>query len=262
MWTGDARVARVATDLAGGSLEGMRVLDLACDEGNFANEVAEIGAAEVVGIEVRDSVYVARERARVRHLENARFEQGDVRNVTNATHGTFDIVLCLGIMYHLDTPAVFDFAHNLQGLVKDGGFALIETQIALKPRRTESYNDRVYRGKSYTEDVTMQGASIDNPLSFWPTRPSLMNLLSEAGFTSVLQVAVPAIPVVDQLVDHVVLAAFKGIPHPFDPTEPAVWAERRAAWAHPTQGLRWRLLERLRRLGGRSRMRAIFRRPG
>lgn len=205
MWIGDARVARMARivmDLSGGSLDGLRVLDLACDEGNFANQLAVIGASEVIGIEARGSVNVARDRARSHKLSNVRFEQGDVRHVTSASHGTFDVVLCLGILYHLDTPDFFEFARNLAQLTKPQGFAIIETQISLTRKREEEFGGQHYRGKSYLEDISMQGASIDNPESFWPTRSSLLNVLSAVGFTSVLQITNPAIPTLDQMVDH------------------------------------------------------------
>lgn len=264
MWTGDARVVRVArvvTDLCGGSLADRRVIDLACDEGNFSTELGARGAAGVIGIEGRARQAVARERAERRGVTNVRFEQGDVRHVTSTTHGSFDIVLCLGILYHLDTPDVFEFARNLVGLTKPGGFALIETNIGLSRPRREPFGDRTYWGKSYPEDLTQVGASLDNLQSFWPTRPSLFNLLQHVGFTSVLQVAMPVIPVVDQMVDHLLLAAFKGAAADFDPPQPEVWPERVVAGAHPTQGARWRLLERGRALTGRSRMAAIFQPP-
>lgn len=264
MWTGDARVVRVArlvTDLCGGSLAGRRVIDLACDEGNFSTELAARGAAEVIGVEGRARQAVARERAQSRGVRNVRFEQGDVRHVTSTTHGSFDVVLCLGILYHLDTPDVFEFTRNLVGLTKPGGFTVIETNVGLSRPRRESFDACTYWGKSYPEDLAQVGASLDNLQSFWPTRTSLFNLLQHVGFTSVLQVAMPVIPVVDQMVDHLLLAAFAGSPADFDPAEPETWPERVRPGAHPTQGVRWRLLERRRTLTGRSRMAAIFQPP-
>jgi SAM-dependent methyltransferase len=264
MWTGDARVVRVArvvTDLCGGSLAGRRVIDLACDEGNFSTELAARGAAEVIGVEGRARQAIARERAERRGVVNVRFEQGDVRHVTSTTHGSFDVVLCLGILYHLDTPDVFEFARNVVGLTKPGGFALIETNVGLTRPRRETFDARTYWGKSYPEDLARVGASLDNLQSFWPTRTSLFNLLQHVGFTSVLQVTMPVIPVVDQMVDHLLLAAVKGAPAEFDAREAEVWPERLTPGAHPTQGARWRLLERGRALTGRGRMAAIFQPP-
>jgi len=236
----------------------LRILDLACDEGNFAIQLAQLGAAEVVGVEARDHVKRAVERGKTLGLDNARFEQGDVRAITAETHGTFDVVLCLGILYHLDTPHVFAFAENLAGVT--GRFAIIETNVSLSKRRKEMHEGREYWGKSYPEDLAMPGASIDNPQSFWPTKASLLNLLQRVGFTTVSEVHIPAIPIVDAMRDHVVLIAAKGGRQNFDPPQPAQWPEHLPRGAHPTQGLRWRIVERARRLRGGG-LPAVFRGP-
>jgi SAM-dependent methyltransferase len=253
-----ARIARLVCDLAGGSPQGLRILDLACDQGNFAIQLAQLGAAEVVGVEARDHVKDAIARRDSLGLKNASFEQGDVRAITSDSHGMFDVVLCLGILYHLDVPDVFQFAGNVARLTNR--FAIIETQIGLSRRRKASYEGRDYWGKSYLEDVSMPGASIDNPESFMPTRASLLNLLQSVGFSTVAEVQIPVIPVLDAWRDHVVLIAVKGAPQSFDPPESAVWPERLPPMAHPTQGLRWRVNERLQRLRGGG-LPAIFRGP-
>jgi SAM-dependent methyltransferase len=261
MWTGDARVARVARivcDLAGGSPAGLRILDLACDEGNFAIELARLGAREVVGVEARDHVHQAIARAQRLGLQNVRFEQGDVRAVTPASHGGFDVVLCLGILYHLDTPDVFAFAENVAALCER--FAVIETQISLSRKRTEAHGEHEYRGKTYPEDPALPGAAIDKRQSFWPTRPSLLNLLSSVGFTTVSEVYVPAIDSLSGVVDHLVLIAVKGPPQPFDPPERVLWPERSWPAAHPTQGWRWRFQESVQRIRRRG-LAGVFRAP-
>lgn len=261
MWAGDARVARVARvvwDLAGGSLADLRILDLACDEGNFSVALAQLGAAEVLGIEGRDKLDAANAQRQALGLSNVRFERGDVRQVTADTHGAFDVVLCLGILYHFDVPDVFHFADNLAGLTRR--YAIIETQVGLSDKRREVHNGREYRGTTYPEDVAMSGASLDNPESFWPTRPSLLNLLQAVGFTTVAEVLIPAIPDVNAFRDHVMLVAARGERQDFDPRQPADWPERLPLLAHPAQGLRWRLMERIGRARGGG-MPQIFQRP-
>lgn len=251
MWQGDARVARVARivcDLSGGSADGLRVLDLGCDQGNFAFKLAELGAAEVVGIEARDQVNDALDRQQRDGVTNARFEQGDVRSVSPETHGVFDVVLCLGILYHLDAPDVFKFVENLAGLTRR--FAVIETNVSLSRRRKEWHGGQEYWGKSYPEDISIPASAIDNRESFWPTKPSLLNLLQHAGFTTVAEVHVPVIPMFNAMRDHIVLIAHKGGRQDFEPEEPAAWPERLRAEAHPTQGLRWQIAERINRLRG------------
>jgi SAM-dependent methyltransferase len=244
-------VARIACDLAGGSLQGWTVLDLACDEGNFTLQLGELDADASLGIEGRgEKLERANAQREARGLTNVRFEQEDVRRVTAETHGVFDLVLCLGILYHFDTPDVFRFAENLAGLTRR--YAIIETQTSLSRRRTESDNGHEYWGLTYPEDIAMSGASLDNPESFWPTRASLFNLLQNVGFTSVAEVQVPAIPSVNALRDHVVLIAAKGKPQRFDPPDRTPWPERLPLGAHPAQGVRWRIIERIAQARGRG----------
>lgn len=82
-----------------------RVVDLGCCEGGYVVEFARAGY-EVLGIEARsDSVarcnYVLSETG----LHNLAFVQDDVRNLND--YGEFDVVLCLGLLYHLDNPVAF-----------------------------------------------------------------------------------------------------------------------------------------------------------
>jgi hypothetical protein len=154
----------------------------------------------------------------------------------------------LGILYHFDTPEVFTFAENIARLTDR--FAIIETNVSLSRRRRESYAGQDYEGKTYPEDVSQPWASLDNVQSFWPTRASLLNLLENVGFTTTSEVLVPAIPAVNAWRDHLLLVATKGGPQPFDPPEAPKWPERLRREAHPTQGLRWWINERARRLRG------------
>ena len=97
------RFVQIASDLSRKSIEGLRVLDLACLE-EFGIEFALQGA-RVVATEGRPA-----------NLEKARFAKealglnklelvlDDVRNLCVDRYGTFDVVLCLGILYHLDAP--------------------------------------------------------------------------------------------------------------------------------------------------------------
>jgi hypothetical protein len=242
------RVARTVYDLAGGALGGLRILDLACNDGNFAIRLAQLGAREVVGVEGRDQVEQAITKSESLGLANVRFEQGDVRYVTPETHGTFDVVLCLGILYHLDTPELFKFAETVASLTQR--FAIIETQVSLSRKRKERYDHHVFWGKSYPEDTSQPGASLDNAESFWLTKSSLLNLLMQVGFTTVSEIQVPAIPTLNAWRDHVALIAVKGGRLDFDPPEPVSWPERLPRNAHPSQGIRWRVADRIKRVRG------------
>src|SRR4051794_15494635 len=168
---GEKRVAKAAQVM--GDLAGLRVLDLGCDVGGFSIQAAKLGAKEVMGVDGRDSnLDDAREALAREDLPQVTFRAGDVRDLSPDSYGVFDVVLCLGLLYHLENPA--DFLKRLAQVCS--GYALIETNVALKPRTTHEG----HRGLWYPEDTRFRGASLDNPRSFWPMKPSLVNMLADA----------------------------------------------------------------------------------
>ena len=209
------RFLQLVADLAGTpSLDGLRVLDLACLEGLYGIEMALHGA-EVVGIEGREAnIEKARFVKQVLHLDKVEFYQDDVRNLCRETYGEFDLVLCLGIFYHLDAPDLFDFAANMAAVCRH--WLLLDTHVAKVAQKRYHYNDREYWGSIYREDTTLW-SSIGNPESLWLTRPSLYNLLADVGFTSACECHLPLVPKYEIMrandeADRATFVAMKGQP--------------------------------------------------
>ena len=102
------RVLQTVADASGRPLAETRILDLACLEGMFAVELARRGA-RVLGVEARAG-NVARSRfaKEALGLDNLEFVQDDVRNLSRAKYGTFPVVLCMGILYHLPAGSRLD----------------------------------------------------------------------------------------------------------------------------------------------------------
>jgi len=192
------RVVQIVTDLAGGSLRGLRVLDLACLEGQYAIEFALHGAA-VVGIEGREAnIAKARFAKEALGLKGLEFFQDDVRNLSKEKYGEFDIVLCLGILYHLDAPDVFRFVEQIGSVCRK--FAIFDTFVSVKDVVKETYGGKEYWGRrmheheqdaSGEERLKDRWASLDNPRSFWISRQGLYGLISTSGFTSAYDCYVP-----------------------------------------------------------------------
>jgi tRNA (mo5U34)-methyltransferase len=84
---------------------GGRALDLACHEGYFAHRLREWGASEVLGIDIRE-VNVRRAKLLADHyaLTGVTFEQHDVYALDPHELGRFEVVLVLGLIYHLENP--------------------------------------------------------------------------------------------------------------------------------------------------------------
>ena len=207
-----ARINQIVIDYSRKPLSESRILDLACLEGDFSAEFAFRGA-EVVGIEGRR---INLERANARFsFPTLKFIQDDVRNLSREKYGKFDVVLCMGILYHLDEPDCFKLLESIAGVCT--GFAVIDTHISFTGNEIVTYKDHEYRGWHYIEYKNKPNAeqqekstwaSINNVKSFWPTKPSLINALIDAGFNSVYECQYPAWN--DIPADRVALIALKG----------------------------------------------------
>ena len=186
---------QLAADTLRRPLAGLRVLDLGCGEGLYALEFAQAGA-QVTAIEGRDANLARCEFARrALALPGVRFLKGDVREVSLASHGRFDLILCSGILYHLDRPACFRLLHALKPMC-EGGALLVDTRVALQPEVEAVHAGLSYWGSLYREHAADAspaqkaadtGASLDNEHSFWFTRFALANYLLDLGFTSVAE---------------------------------------------------------------------------
>ena len=240
------RVVQIISDITNQPIKDLRVLDLACLEGLYGIELARHGA-RVVCIEGREANLVkARFAKDVLALDNITFVQDDVRNLSVEKYGQFDVVLCLGILYHLDAPDVFHFVQRVSDVCTR--VAIIDTHLAVRANKTMSYQGEDYHGSTYTEHspestkeerLKSLRASLFDEKSFWFTRSSLFNLLSRAGFTSVYTCQNP---VVIQWINRDTVVAIKGI-RPKLISTPIVNSSRDEFWPedikigiHPSQG--------------------------
>ena len=84
-----------------------RVLDLACNEGWFSHRMLEWGASYVLGVDIRPRLIrratMLREHFRI-PADRMELRCADVFDLNVSELGTFDVVLCLGLIYHLENP--------------------------------------------------------------------------------------------------------------------------------------------------------------
>jgi SAM-dependent methyltransferase len=188
------RVVQISSDITGQPLKKLRVLDLACLEGHFGIEFALRGSS-VLAIEGREAnLEKARFVKEILCLNSLELVLDDVRNLNEDRYGFFDVVLCLGILYHLDTPDVMNFVAKISTICKK--VAIIDTHISLTDEVSYSWNQKLYWGrheKEHDPNATSEEKlasvwySLDNPRGFKFTRASLCNLLRHVGFTSVYE---------------------------------------------------------------------------
>jgi hypothetical protein len=191
------RVVQLVADLAHAPIDRLRVLDLGALEGLFAVELARRGAS-VVAIEAREAnLEKARFAKDAFQLQNLELRQEDVRMLDRRQHGDFDVVLCLGLLYHLDASDVFKLLDRIREVCRD--LAIIETRIASHPSVRRQHRNRDYWGLVTSEPPPdtpplsrdALWSSVGNLQSFELTRASLSNALADAGYSSVLECHAP-----------------------------------------------------------------------
>jgi SAM-dependent methyltransferase len=193
------RIVQTVQDLVQKPLSECRVLDLGCLDGMFSIEFALHGAS-VLGIEIREANIAKAEFCKdALDLDRLEFVQDDVRNISEEKYGRFDAIICSGIHYHLPGKDAIQLVNTMQKMAER--VVVIDTHIALAALQSIDFDGRTYSGvlfKEHESDASDQDkehslwASADNLTSFWFTRPSLTNIMSNAGFSSVYECFVPA----------------------------------------------------------------------
>jgi len=187
----------------------LTVLDLACFEGGYSLELASHGY-QVTGIEGRSESHEKAEKGRRESgYENVRFFCDDVRNLSREKYGEYDIVLCLGILYHLEAENALKLIDYVYSVCRR--FAIFDTHISFTPDEKVIYRGQTYAGHSSREHaLSHPWSAIGNEFGFFFTRPSLYNALEGAGFSSVYECLMPAAP--DYPINRTTLIAIKGRP--------------------------------------------------
>jgi len=167
-------------------MTGMRVLDIGCSDGFFSFEMERRGA-DVVAIDFVPETYTGFSTARTVLDSAVEYRMDNVYNVSPEGYGLFDVVLFLGVLYHLRKPlAALD---AVRSVMKDGAQLFVGTMLIddyfLLPDRTVSSLSAVnpvlnnmpiwqaYPGDSLNGDFTN---------CFAPNRRALEVALEEAQF--------------------------------------------------------------------------------
>jgi SAM-dependent methyltransferase len=198
------RAIRQFVKPSGADLSGITVLDLGCLEGLLALECGLFGAT-ATGVEIRDDSLAKATFARdMLRLENVRFVKGDALQLLELPlpeikNGGFDVVLCCGLLYHFNAPDLLPFLENMRAITKrmmflDTHFAFEATEwFEHKGKRYTGYSKREFRSDISDEDrARLLWASHRNDHSFFPTKTSLLNMLHDAGFETVVESFYPS----------------------------------------------------------------------
>jgi len=176
-------------DRLGKALQGLTALDLASHQGWFAVKMAQAGFASVSGIDAREShVSDSQLIADIYDLDQLSFSQGDIHALDAGQLGQFDVVLMLGLLYHLENP--IGALRTCRELCSN--LCIIETQIVPGISGYVDYGSYQYvrplKGSfgiiDETDDTHGPEASITG-ICLVPSLDALLWTLRKVGFSDV-----------------------------------------------------------------------------
>jgi SAM-dependent methyltransferase len=163
---------RPLVDLLGGSLAGKRVLDLGCNQGFWSLAAIESGCDYVLGIDGRQMhIDQAKFVFDVKRINKDRydFRFGNVFNLLNNDLGKFDIVLCLGLMYHISKHMTL--LEHISSVNTD--LLVIDTYLSLMERSLMEIRK---------ESLNIQSSSVDYELIMHPTRAAVLDMVRQFNY--------------------------------------------------------------------------------
>ncbi len=173
----------------GKTRNGLTALDLASHQGWFAVKMAQAGFASVSGIDAREShIGDSRLISEIYGLDHLSFTQGDIHALDPGQLGQFDVVLMLGLLYHLENP--IGALRTCRALCSK--LCIIETQIVPGISGYVDYGSYQYvrplKGSfgiiDETADTHGPEASITG-ICMVPSLDALLWILRKVGFSDV-----------------------------------------------------------------------------
>ncbi len=158
--------------LCGGSLRGKRVLDLGCNAGFWSLAAVEADCDFVLGIDGRAMhVEQAEFVFEVKGIDRNRyaFRHANVFDLAGADLGAFDVVLCLGVFYH-----VCKHVNLLEWIGRlNTDVLLIDTNLS---RRAGSVLEIA------RDALDVPGNACDYELVMFPSRAAVLDLVRQFGY--------------------------------------------------------------------------------
>ena len=173
----------------GGTLVGKRVLDIACNCGGFSTYAAKAGAKYVLGIDIEP--HYLKQANFIREtldLQNLEFQQMSLEELDPAKHGMFDLVLCFGILYHLESPVLSlrrISAVSSKVLVVDTTLLRVPYIGSLLERWPLWHMRRVLAVNSDATDIATSRWRPKEFCQFSPNSNAVISLMEYSGFSDI-----------------------------------------------------------------------------
>jgi hypothetical protein len=179
----DQRIKYIAYFL---DLRGLRTLEIGPLEGHHSVLLEKMGVRENVAIESRDDNLRKCLRIKEKYrLDHTTFLQQDLERLYSGQEkpqftGPFDLVFCLGVLYHVPEPA-----KALEWFRSQANTLFLGTHFAEPRERSDATyvcNGKSYRVKQWREGGLMDPASGMSPVSLWPYESDLIAMIHDAGY--------------------------------------------------------------------------------
>ncbi|GGH64073.1 hypothetical protein GCM10008014_42090 [Paenibacillus silvae] len=185
----------------GGKWKGVKCLDIACNQGWFASQIAIRGASEVIGFDIRNEhLNKANEIKEIANLQNISYVNKNLFDIKDNEFGTFDLTLFLGLLYHLENP--IGALRKVRSLTSK--MCVIETQVTRTMPNSQILNgaDTSLKTGSSIGVYTSDKNHVQDDLSIVivPTLDALYQMLYAVGFDRIY-LAVPPKAMYDQYSD-------------------------------------------------------------
>jgi ubiquinone/menaquinone biosynthesis C-methylase UbiE len=163
--------------VAGGSLAGNTVLDIACNAGFWSIQARRAGADAVLGVDASaQNVEQARFVARLAGLDGLEYRVMNTYDLSKEAPGEFDISFFFGILYHLEEPvAALERLYQVTRKFAVIDTALVDMNIPLL--RIQADDVSFYHTQSHA-----------NRLAFIPSEGAVLLMLKSVGFRDVFRV--------------------------------------------------------------------------
>ena len=172
-------------------LDGKSVLDIGTANGGALFELERRGAARLVGVDIYPPDLYGSAAIGKFLGSRAEFVQANLYDLATTLGGErFDIVLALGVIYHLRHPLLG--LDNIWRLVADDGLTVIESQVA----------DRTLPSAAALPFVEFYRHELEGDSSNWfaPTTTALMDWCRSSGFDPIHMETWPEAPPIRALV--------------------------------------------------------------
>jgi hypothetical protein len=167
-----------------------RVLEIGPLEGHHSVILEKMGVRENISIESRSENLRKCQRVKEKYcLDNTRFVQADLERLCTGEDvpsfsGPFDLVFCLGVLYHLPDPG-----RGLEWMRSQGSTLFLGTHYAEAniPQDEISYH---YDGQTYRACQVMEGGPNDllsgmSPTALYLYEYDLLRLVHDVGYSRV-----------------------------------------------------------------------------